>query len=336
MAYNIDNSKGFDAFFATGEKAWHGLGKVLQDCPTSDQAIKLAGLDYQVEKCGMYYIDKYGIYKTNPNVFTTIRTDTNSMLGTVGSRYEVLQNIDAFAWFDSIVGEGKAIYQTAGALNGGATIFITAKMPSYIQVRGDDIEKYLVLTNSHDGSETLQMMFTPVRVVCANTLNQAMRSATNVFKMRHTKSMGENMKKATQALGIINTLSDEFQSLLVKMTNVIFNDDRFNDILQLIYPADAVNRNDDGDIVSVEGSTRNKNIWNSILNYRENGVGQDNPLCRGTAYGAYNAITGYFQNTKSFKTQEDKLESVLYGDVAQKTQKAFNAIQTFTYKGSFN
>src|SRR5690348_3272165 len=181
MAHNIDRSKGLDAFFAVGEKAWHGLGQIVQDCPTSDKAIQLAGLDYNVSKVPMYA--KYGELEkgntkwvNNPNVFSTFRDDTKALLGTVGSRYEVLQNTEAFAWFDSIVGEGKAIYQTAGALNGGAVIFITAKMPSYIKVKTDDIEKYLVLTNSHDGSETLQMMFTPVRVVCQNTLNQAMRS----------------------------------------------------------------------------------------------------------------------------------------------------------------
>jgi phage/plasmid-like protein (TIGR03299 family) len=348
MAHNIDRSKGLDAFFAVGEKAWHGLGQIVQDVPTSDKAIKLAGLDYEVTKVPMFaqrdnkdfnpeYRDITNCnWIRNPNVFSTFREDTGALLGTVGNRYEVLQNIEAFKWFDDIVGEGKAIYQTAGALNGGATIFITAKMPSYIQVRTDNIEKYLVLVNSHDGSETLQMMFTPVRVVCANTLNQAMRGAQNVFKMRHTKSLHDNMKKATEALGIISQVSDEFQNLLIKMTNVIFNDNRFDDLLQMIYPAEEVVRDDNGDILTAKISTRSKNLWNSIRDYRETGIGQDSPLCRGTAYGAYNAITGYFQNSKQFKTQEDKFESVLYGDVSQKTQKVFNALQTFSYKGSFN
>ena len=341
MAHNIDESKGFSAFFSVTEKAWHGLGTIVQDVPTSDKAIKLAGLDYEVEKCRMYYEESRGDNGTfpmreNPNMFTTVRKDTHGFLGTVGSRYKVLQNREAFAWFDSIVGEGKAIYQTAGALNGGATIFITAKMPSYIQVRTDDIEKYLVLTNSHDGSETLQMMFTPVRVVCQNTLNQAMRSAKNVFKMRHTAKMQENMQEATKALGIINQTSEDFQELLVKMTGVTFNDDRFNDLLHIMYPADDVIRNEEGDILRVDTSTRNKNIWNAIMSYRETGIGQEGILCRGTAYGAYNAVTGYFQNGKVFKSKEDKLESVLYGDTAQKTQKAFTAIQQFVLKGTMN
>lgn len=343
MAHLIDNSKGQDAFFAVGEKAWHGLGTIVLDAPTSDKAIKLAGLDYTVSKVPMYcdleLIDpvagKYIKTVKNPNVFSTFRDDTHSLLGTVGSRYEVLQNIEAFAWFDSIVGEGKAIYQTAGALNGGATIFITAKMPSYIRVKTDDIEKYLVLTNSHDGSETLQMMFTPIRVVCANTLNQAMRSAKNLFKMRHTKAMHDNMKIAAQSLGIISETSDAMQEMFVKMTEVKFGDSHFDDLVNMIYPAEVYEKDDHGN-VKVDISTRSLNIWNDIKQYREVGLGQDNILCRGTTYGAYNAITGYFQNMKKFKNKEDKLESVLYGDTAQKTQKAFTALVNFIHKGTLN
>jgi len=117
-----------------------------------------------------------------------VRTDTDEVLGLVGRDYNVVQNIAAFGFFDNIVGAGSGIrYETAGCLCRGQNIFITAKLPDYIRVGRDDlIEQYLFLTSSHDGSGSITIAFTPVRIVCANTLNAAMRHKSNCIKIRHT------------------------------------------------------------------------------------------------------------------------------------------------------
>ena len=159
MAHNLNyNDKtGKHSFFSVKEKAWHGLGQIVQDYPTSAEAIRFAGLDYKVEKRKLFTYDnenQTGNPDTDiiipeievPDYFATIRTDTEQVLGVVGKEYEVVQNEDAFSFFDAIVGGSEGIqYETAGVLGKGERIFITAKLPEYIKVGNDDlIEQYLV------------------------------------------------------------------------------------------------------------------------------------------------------------------------------------------------
>lgn len=200
MAHNLNFNEqtGKHSFFSVKEKAWHGLGQIVSDYPTSAEAIKHAGLDYTVEKRRLFtYDNQNNIADENthivipkievPNYFATIRTDNQKVLGIVGRDYVVIQNEDAFSFFDAIVSGYGIMYETAGALGKGERIFITAKLPGYIKVGNDDlIEKYLFLTTSHDGYGSITSPFTPVRVVCQNTLNAAMRNHANSFKIRHT------------------------------------------------------------------------------------------------------------------------------------------------------
>lgn len=161
MAHNLNFNEqtGKHSFFSVKEKAWHGLGQIVEGSPTSAEALIFAGLDYTVEKRKLFIYDNENHAADEekeikipeievPNYLATIRTDTEQVLGVVGKDYEVVQNTEAFSFFDAIV-EGEAIqYETAGALgNNGERIFITAKLPDYIKVGSDDlIEKYLFLT----------------------------------------------------------------------------------------------------------------------------------------------------------------------------------------------
>ncbi len=197
------------SFFSVREKAWHGLGQIVTDYPTSAEAIKYAGLDYTVEKRKLFTYDTENQNANRdteivipevdvPDYFATIRTDNDTVLGVVGKDYEVVQNIEAFSFFDSIVGGDGIQYETAGALGKGERIFITAKLPGYIKVGNADlIEQYLFLTTSHDGLGSITAAFTPVRIVCNNTLNAALRNHSNSIKIRHT--MGCEGKTGTGA-----------------------------------------------------------------------------------------------------------------------------------------
>jgi len=148
-----------------------------------------------------------------PNYYATVRTDTNEVLGVVGKDYEVVQNVNAFAFFDAIVGGKEGIlYETAGALGKGERIFITAKLPDYIKVGRDDlIGQYLFLTTSHDGFGSIMAAFTPVRIVCQNTLNATMRNYSHAIKIRHTASAVDRLKQAHQLLGVTNLLANELE-----------------------------------------------------------------------------------------------------------------------------
>jgi phage/plasmid-like protein (TIGR03299 family) len=181
MAHNINYNQatGKHAFFSVQQKAWHGLGQIIEDYPSSAEAIRFAGLDYRVEKRKLFTYDNQNLFGNAdtiapnipvPNYYATIRTDNEAVLGVVGKDYEVVQNRDAFAFFDAIVGGNGIQYETAGALGKGERIFITAKLPGYIKVGWDDlIEKYLFLTTSHDGFGCISAAFTPVRIVCEYT-----------------------------------------------------------------------------------------------------------------------------------------------------------------------
>src|SRR5205823_4457144 len=126
------------------------------------------------------------------------------VFGVVGENYRPLQNVEAFAWFDGIVGEGAAIYHTAGALGAGERVWILAKLPGCIQVADDDIShKYLLLSNSHDGESSVQIRFTPVRVVCANTLGQALREPGSAIRVPHTRDLKERLALARRNLRVI-------------------------------------------------------------------------------------------------------------------------------------
>ena len=210
------------SFYSTKEKAWHKLGQVVDRYPTSAEAIKYAGLDYIVEKRPLFTYDTENHIAdpdadiiipelSIPGFFATVRADTDQVLGVVGNDYEVVQNPDAFAFFDAIVGGGDGIlYETAGALGNGERIFITAKLPDYIRVGNDDlIEKYLFLTTSHDGYGSITAAFTPVRIVCNNTLHAALNNMTNCVKIRHTQSAKERLSQAHKVMGLTNTLADE-------------------------------------------------------------------------------------------------------------------------------
>jgi phage/plasmid-like protein (TIGR03299 family) len=193
MAHNINFNEqtGQHSFFSVKQKAWHGLGQIVEDYPTSKQALAFAGLDYEVIKSPLFTQSRAmtvgnegelvsGMDIAVPNYYATMRTDNNTVLGVVGRDYSIVQNRDAFSFFDAIVGGDGMQYETAGALGNGERIFITAKLPGYIKVGQDDyIEKYLFLTTSHDGSGSITAAFTPVRIVCQNTLSAALRNSSN-------------------------------------------------------------------------------------------------------------------------------------------------------------
>ena len=198
---NFNQKTGKNSFMSVKEKAWHGLGQIIDRYPTSSEAIQHAGLDYIVEKRPLFTYDTENHLGEGsddimipeievPNFFATVRADTEQVLGVVGNDYEVVQNRDAFSFFDAIVGGGDGIlYETAGALGNGERVFITAKLPDYIRVGVKDwIEQYLFLTTTHDGLGSITAAFTPIRIVCNNTLNAAMNNHSGAIKIRHTAS----------------------------------------------------------------------------------------------------------------------------------------------------
>ena len=350
MAHNLNFNQrtGRYSFFSVQEKAWHGLGQIVKDYPTSAQAINHAGLDYEVTKSPLYtkasnIIDptdnlEIGDNEVNvPNYFATIRTDNNAVLGVVGKDYHIVQNREAFSFFDSIVGGTDGIlYETAGALGNGERIFITAKLPDYIRVgNGDDVtEKYIFLTTSHDGSGSITAAFTPVRIVCQNTLNASLRNMSNVVRIRHTSGAKQRLENAHKVMGLANEFSNQLEDIFNNWAKVKVHD---HEVKKMIQFALCPNKetlqhlkagNED------EISTVFKNTVEDAFAYAMTSDSQQMNTTKGTLFGAYNAVTGYYQNVRSYKDSEAKLQSIIMGGTAQlKSQKAFEICTNFQKMG---
>ena len=342
--YNDKTQK--HSFFSVQEKAWHGLGTIVQEYPSSREALKFAGLDYTVEKRPLFTYDNEN-YNANketgivipevevPNFFATIRTDTDQVLGLVGRDYKIVQNVDAFSFFDSIVGGDGIQYETAGALGKGERIFITAKLPDYIKVGKDDlIEKYLFLTTSHDGYGSITAAFTPVRVVCANTLSAALSNCSNSIKIRHTQSAEDRLKEAHKVMGISNQLSAQMEDIFNHWAKVHITDGEVKKLIQLaLVPNKEVLRNiQTGNLDDLSACFNN--MCNTAYEYAMTSPTQQTDTARGTLFGAYNAITGYFQNVRRYKNDEAKFKSIMDGTGKLRTQAAFDLCIDFVRHGN--
>ena len=333
MAHNINYSNGKASFYSVREKAWHNLGTVVENYQTSREVIEAAGLNFHVDKRKLLGIDQEG----NPTIkvpgnFATVRTDTDTILGVVGEKFHVVQNLNAFNFFDEIVkGEGIK-FETAGALGNGETIFITAKLPSYIKVGKDDVsEKYLFLTNSHDGSKAVTIAFSPVRIVCNNTLNLALRDCTNKHKIMHTENADAALKEAAKFMGITDTLSGLLDQAFNHFAKVSITDAEVKKLIALAMAPSDLKAED-----ILKGNWDNAssyfiNVLDDILEYNAVAPSQQLDTTKGTVYGALNAVTGYFQNVRSYNSKtkvrsasDAQLDSLLFGNVALRTQKIFD------------
>ena len=342
MAHNIhlNEQTGQHSFFSVKEKPWHGLGQVVTDYPNSKKALEYAGLDFMVEKRTLFTSKKSFIPGSErlfiDDYVATVRTDTETVLGVVGSGYETVQNRDAFSFFDTIVkGEG-ILYETAGALGRGERIFISAKLPSYIKVgREDLIEQYLFLTTSHDGSGSITAAFTPIRIVCNNTLNAALKNMSNVVKIRHTNNAKQKLDQAHHLMGITNILSLQLEDIFNNWSKVHITDKEVYKLIQLAMIPNKETLRDIRRGKEDELSTQFLNICKDAYQYAMSNETQQLETTKGTLFGAYNGITGYFQNVRHYKTDEAKLKSLLYGGTGgQRTQKAFDLCIDFSRFGS--
>lgn len=309
----------------TGATPWHQLGKKVDHAMTSAEAITAAGMDWKVEKKEIYFrgMIKDGIntYQIVPDQFTTVRAGINEPLGVVGSKYTVLQNKDAFKFFDRIVGEKLAMFHTAGTLGVGERIWMLAKLPGEFWVTPkDNVEKYLLLTNSHDGTSSVQIMVTPIRVVCQNTLNMALSSGTKT-RVRHTLNMGSGIKEIRTQLGV----ADQFFRTFEEMSRQLVSKQANGKVVEQLFKDLGLSKE------KAEESTRTENIRFDILKLFEKGKGNEMQGVKGTAWALLNGVVEYVDYERSARgSQNEKAESraksLLFGSGADMKQKALDSL----------
>lgn len=329
---NFDEKTGTNSFASHGEVAWHGLGQVVENAMTAAEAIKLANLDYEVDKTSIHARiegageDGLALYQPFEDRFATYRKDTNDVLGLIGGRYEIVQNKDAFGFFDAIIDSGEAIFETAGVLGKGERIFVTAKLPEDMLVAGEACNKYIVLTNSHDGSSSILAGFTSIRVVCNNTLQAALRGLNNKVSIAHISGAKERLAEAHKVMQIGSKYMDEVNEMFNQMAKTTIQDESLKayiyDVMKTEYKKpDVVLKSDEEEEERV--SSRLKNQVDAIYNFALSHPTQTTNAARGTVWGAYNSISGYFNYLQKYKNEEQKFNSQMFGNGNAKITKGF-------------
>jgi len=295
MAHELEiGANGETAFASLREPAWHGLGTVFTEEVSTAKMLELAHLDnwnVRLETVGIpdtFASDKDYFFVTRTNPFDKTQND---VLGVVGERYKVLQNEDLFTFGDNLL-DGGSRWETAGSIKGGRQVFgsLALERETVLDPNGvgDKVKTYLLINTSHDGSVAIQASITPVRVVCANTLNMALSSLKGkkkdapkqTFKIRHTETAEGKIAVAREALGMANAYMDEFDVMAKAMIEKTVTDNEFLKIIQLAYPAPEKD---------AKGSFKKYDAKVDMLQGIYKGAYND--TIAGTAWGAFNALT---------------------------------------------
>lgn len=220
-------------FYVGREKPWHGLGVSVEQAPSSKEALKLAGLDWKVLQEPIYTDNGIEIkgYKAN------VRDRDDTVLGVVTDRYKVVQNDEAFAFTDALLGEGVR-YETAGSLQDGRKVWMLARLPREYMISGERISPYLVFSNTHDGSGAVKVAITPIRVVCNNTLNLALDTAERTFSMIHTGDVGEKLKEAKSVLLRAEKYMDKLGAEFDRLRKIKLTDGQVEEYIEMLIPHD--------------------------------------------------------------------------------------------------
>jgi len=323
MAHELFIENGEASMMYTGKTPWHGLGTQLKKPATSAQAIKAARLNWNVAKKPLYAIGEGEVLRSDR--YAIVREDKwgkpgCKVLGVVSEAYTPVQNRDAFTFFDNIVGNGEAIYHTAGALGNGERIWILAKLPADIRVTDDDVvNKYLLLANGHDGISSVQIKFTPVRVVCQNTLSQALSIDNTGIKISHSRNVHERLSGAAEDLGIIQVKYNELETAFKQMSLRSLNTADLNAYYSNVFPIPKkIKTKADKDKLKSMGEMRLHST-----NYFENGKGNNLRGVKRTLWAAYNGITEYIDHHRELKNGADKLNYIWFGGGHAIKAKAF-------------
>ena len=293
-----------------GATPWHGLGNQLDGSPTISEAIDAAGLDWEVGLKDLQTVDGVPVSHR-----ATYRKTDGSILGVVGPRYTPLQNRDAFDWFQPFLDAGECDLHTAGSLHEGQKVWVLAQLnrDNSEIVPGDDVCKFILLSNSHDGSTAIRVGYTPIRVVCVNTLSYAHRHTNSqLIRIRHTRSSQKNLEQVRDIMDNINAgfeaTAEQYRFLASKTFNQKDVEKYVKTVLNI--------KGADEDI-----KTRTRNIMDDIL-ARIEGPKQSAANVRGTYWAAYMGFNEYLNHAKG-RTADNRLDSLWFGQNANENNKAF-------------
>lgn len=333
MAHMLEiDSDGVAKMFSTVLTPWHGLGQVLDAPPTSEEAIRLARMDWTVEKRPIYFLEKSIVtptareqYIAVPNRVALVRSSDRRLLSVVSNEYEPLQNTEAFAFFDPLIKDGLATYETAGVLCEGRKIWIQAKTTKEMKIGDDLVVGYLLLCSGHDGSTGVLVQPGAVRVVCANTLRLSL-SQGHVFTFAHRGGVQQRIELVKETLGLVLSKLDVAEEQFKALAAHKIDSEKLSAYLADVYQVPQVDIPTEGDIRDGEliekASTWQRAAIHKTKELFETGRGVTE-LTRSTFWGAYGAViefVDYFAGARA----KDRGNYLMFGAGAAVKERALD------------
>ena len=306
-----------DQMMFVGETPWHGLGNKVDASIGISEAIESAGFNWEVGLKDLQTVDGISVSHR-----ATYRKDNNSILGVVGPRYTPLQNQSAFDWFQPFLDANECSLHTAGSLHDGEKVWVLAQLnrDSVDIVPGDEVCKFILLSNSHNGTTAIRVGYTPIRVVCANTMAMAHNNtASKLIRIRHTRRSASHLE---QVRDIMDNINAEFEATAEQFKFLASKSFNQKDIERYVKVMLGIEKTANEDI-----KTRTQNIMSDIM-ARIEGPKQSAANVRGTWWAAYNCFNEYLNYGKG-RTADNRIDSLWFGQNANENNKALNKAMDF-------
>jgi phage/plasmid-like protein (TIGR03299 family) len=308
-----------ESMFFSGALPWHGEGNRIDDAHLFDMAegIKTAGMDWEVGLKNLQTVDNEPVTSK-----ACYRKSDNKILGVVGPRWTPVQNWDMFNWFQPWLDTKEVMLHTAGSLCGGSKVWVLCQIASdpLTIAKNDEVAKFILLANSHDGSMAVRAGWSSIRVVCANTLSAAINSeSSNLLRVRHSSNVLNNLDKIRETMNLIH---QQFEATAEQYRFLASKSICADDLRKYVKIILGVEEVADKDLPK-----KTTNLMEQIFTMVTNGRGQSNPAIAGTYWQAYNGVNEYLNHVKG-RSVSNRLDSLWFGQSATLDRKALNLALT--------
>lgn len=331
MAHNLNIENGLASMMSVRLVPWHGLGTVLESPPrTAAEAMQAANLGWEVGLKPVYCMEG-GIFCQIPDKKAIVRLDKWGQpdcvpFALVGNDYQVLQNREAFEFFDPIIAAGGVTFETAGALGKGERVWVLGKVAGdEIRIKDSDVdkvEKYLLFSTSHDGRTSVQIRFTPVRVVCQNTLMASLVGKNDLFKVYHVPGMRTSISEAHAAVQRILEEYSELANIYGKFADKRLHGDELKSYLSAVFPEPKRKRGQT-DRSYEEACRKVRQMRDEAARLFKEGRGNDKPPAKDSLWAAYNGVVELVDHCWIYASGWQRLESIWFGEGKRVKEAAF-------------
>jgi phage/plasmid-like protein (TIGR03299 family) len=300
MAHELEMVNGQACMAYSGETPWHSLGTKVSNDLTPDQMLQAAGLDWTVEKVPAFA--NIGGEQVDIGRSALVRNTDNSILDIVSDDWNPCQNTEAFEFFNDFVAAGDMEMHTAGSLKDGKIVWALAKVKDSFELFNgrDQVDAYLHFTNPHQYGQSIDVRFTPIRVVCNNTLTLSLNmKSKNMVKISHARQFDGDMVK--EALGVAKEKLDKYKEMAQYLSQKRFNDENIVDYFKRVFP-----------VVTTKPEAKKELSLNARTALETIHTQPGAELGEGTWWQAFNAVT-FMTDHVMGRTADNRLHNAWYG-----------------------